>query len=67
LLIGLVAVVVVVLIIDMPAYSRKKKEAFGVITHDFTAAKKVKEETLAEAAATSGDEEKDEDAEKPRE
>lgn len=66
LLIGLVAVVVVVLIIDMPAYSRKKKEAFGVVTHDFTAAKKAKEETLAEAAA-SDTEEKAEDAEKPQE
>lgn len=53
LLIGLVASAVVVLIVDMPAYSRNKKSAYGIVTPDFTKPVKArKERELAEAAVT---------------
>lgn len=53
MLIGLVASAVVVLIVDMPAYSRNKKSAYGIVTPDFTKPVKArKEQELAEAAVT---------------
>lgn len=55
LLIGLVAVVAVVLIIDMPAYSRRKKQAYGVVTPDFTAPSKADGSGTAEEEAAASD------------
>ncbi len=52
-LIGLVAVCVVVLIIDMPKYSRKKKEACGVLPVTSSVPSAEEDEQLAEAAAAS--------------
>ncbi len=53
LLIGLVASAVVVLIVDMPAYSRNKKKAYGIVTPDFTKPVKARtERELSEAAVT---------------